>query len=98
MEEIIGYIAAFFTTISFIPQMLRVILSKSTKDISRNMYIILVIGVFLWLLYGFIKNDLPIILANSITLVFTIIILYYKLIEEDSESLENNNNTRRDSP
>jgi MtN3 and saliva related transmembrane protein len=85
MELLIGYLAAILTTIAFLPQVLRVVVTKKTRDISRNMYIILTTGVFLWLVYGFIKSDLPIILANSITLLFTITILILKVTAKDEE-------------
>ncbi len=82
MENFLGYIAAFLTTVSFLPQVMRVILTEQTRDISRNMYLLLALGVFLWMIYGFLKGDLPIILANSITLVFVLIILVYKIKEK----------------
>lgn len=85
MEMLIGYLAAILTTVSFLPQVLRVVVTKRTRDISRNMYIIISLGVFLWLVYGFLKSDLPIILANSITLLFTITILVFKITGSDEE-------------
>lgn len=86
MEMLIGYLAAILTTISFLPQVLRVIVTKRTRDISQNMYIVLTVGVFLWLVYGFIKSDLPIILANLITLLFTLTILIFKLTSKEEDS------------
>lgn len=83
MENLIGYIAAFLTTVSFLPQVLRVVMTKQTRDISRNMYIMFFIGVLLWLVYGILKSDFPIILANIVTIFFVSIILFYKLKEED---------------
>ncbi|TGK83836.1 hypothetical protein EHQ31_03765 [Leptospira montravelensis] len=81
MENLIGYVAAFLTTVSFLPQVLRVVMTKQTRDISRNMYIMFFIGVLLWFVYGVLKSDLPIILANAVTIFFVSIILYYKLRE-----------------
>ncbi|TGL55173.1 hypothetical protein EHQ59_06105 [Leptospira kemamanensis] len=81
MENLIGYVAAFLTTVSFLPQVLRVVLTKQTRDISRNMYIMFFLGVVLWFVYGILKSDFPIILANVVTLFFVTIILYYKLNE-----------------
>lgn len=83
MENLIGYIAAFLTTVSFLPQVLRVVMTKQTRDISRNMYIMFFIGVLLWFVYGILKSDFPIILANIVTIFFVSIILFYKLKEED---------------
>ncbi|MDX1959307.1 MAG: SemiSWEET transporter [Leptospiraceae bacterium] len=79
--EIIGYIAAFLTTISFVPQTIRVVMTKRTEDISRNMYIILILGIILWLVYGIIKKEFPIIFANIFTFIFASTILFYKLKE-----------------
>lgn len=77
---ILGLIAAFCTTTSFIPQAIKTIRTKNTKDISLAMYLIFSVGVSLWLVYGLLINDLPVIIANAITLVFALIILIYKLI------------------
>jgi MtN3 and saliva related transmembrane protein len=77
--EIIGYLAAFFTTISFIPQVVKVIKDKQTRNISLQMYLIFTVGILMWLIYGILIFSLPIIMANTFTLVFAIIILSYKL-------------------
>jgi MtN3 and saliva related transmembrane protein len=76
---IIGFVAALCTTISFLPQAIKVIKTKQTKDLSLVMYLTFTIGVFLWLVYGLISDDLPIIIANAITLVFAITILIMKI-------------------
>tara|TARA_B110000881_G_scaffold156141_1_gene138977 strand:- start:461 stop:724 length:264 start_codon:yes stop_codon:yes gene_type:complete len=75
----IGFFAAFCTTFAFLPQALKVYKSKSTKDISLYMFIIFTIGVFSWLVYGIIISDLPIILANAVTLILSLFILLFKL-------------------
>ncbi|NMG83576.1 MAG: hypothetical protein GIS02_05155 [Methanosarcinales archaeon] len=72
---ILGLIAATCTTISFLPQAIKTIRSKHTKDLSFGMYAVLTIGVFLWFVYGIFIKDIPVILANGITLVFTATIL-----------------------
>ncbi|EQA43466.1 sugar efflux transporter for intercellular exchange [Leptospira broomii serovar Hurstbridge str. 5399] len=79
----IGYLASLLTTISFVPQVVKVVLEGKTRDISRNMYVVLSVGVGLWLAYGIIREDLPIILANAFTLIFTTTILYFKLKEKE---------------
>jgi len=73
---ILGLIAATCTTISFLPQAIKTIRSKHTKDLSFGMYAVLTTGVFLWFVYGLFIKDIPVILANGITLVFTATILY----------------------
>jgi len=77
--EIIGLIAALLTTSSFLPQVIRVWKTKSTKDISLTMYINMFIGVGLWLVYGIAIDSLSVILANSVTIVLVLSILYFKL-------------------
>jgi len=66
---LIGMLAAALTTFAFFPQAYKVYKTKHTKDLSLPMYIIFSAGVLLWLIYGIIINNLPIILANSITLI-----------------------------
>ncbi|CAD6493725.1 MAG: PQ loop repeat protein [Candidatus Argoarchaeum ethanivorans] len=73
---ILGLVAATCTTVSFLPQAIKTIRSKHTKDLSFGMYTVLTIGVFLWFVYGIFIKDIPVILANGITLVFTATILY----------------------
>jgi MtN3 and saliva related transmembrane protein len=74
-----GYVAAACTTGAFVPQVLRVWRTRSTHDISLKMFLVLVTGVILWIVYGFWKGDIPVVAANSVTLVLTSIILYFKL-------------------
>ena len=75
----IGFFAAFCTTISFLPQAIKVYKSKSTKDISLYMFLIFTIGTFCWLIYGIIISSLPIMAANIITLILSFFILIYKI-------------------
>ncbi|MFC2137141.1 SemiSWEET transporter [Bacteroidota bacterium] len=76
---ILGYIAAFCTTLSFVPQAAKVIKTKETKAISLPMYLLFNVGIVLWLIYGIMLNEWPIILANAITISLTIIILTMKI-------------------
>jgi len=75
----IGFFAAFCTTVAFFPQAIKVWKTKSTKDISLYMFIIFTTGVFSWLVYGIVISNWPIILANALTLFFSVFILVYKL-------------------
>ena len=75
----IGFFAGFCTTIAFIPQAFKVWRTKSTKDISLLMFLIFTTGVISWLIYGITISDFPIIIANSITLLLSIFILFYKI-------------------
>ncbi len=75
----IGLLAATLTTISFIPQAVKIIRTKHTKDISLWMYICLLVGLVCWLIYGIMLMEVPIILANSVTFVFVAAILVMKI-------------------
>ncbi|MBS3749547.1 MAG: SemiSWEET transporter [Candidatus Thermoplasmatota archaeon] len=76
---LIGYLAALCTTAAFIPQVIHTIKTKSTVDISLYMYLIFLIGVFSWFLYGIYIEALPIILANGITFLLALIVLIEKI-------------------
>lgn len=76
---LIGYIAAFCTTMSFLPQAIHIIRNKNTNSISLLMYLLFNTGILLWLMYGILLRDLPIILANAITFAFTFTILILKI-------------------
>lgn len=77
--EILGLIAGALTTIAFVPQVIKTWKSKSAKDISLNMFLLFCTGVALWLIYGIITADFPIIIANAMTLLLALCILYFKL-------------------
>lgn len=79
-QELIGFLAAICTTIAFIPQALKVWKTKSTKDISLMMFVIFSFGVLCWLVYGLLLFNLPLIVANAITLALSIYILVNKII------------------
>ncbi len=78
-SSIIGYVAAFCTTCSFIPQVIHTIKTKDTKSISLAMYATFVFGVAMWLLYGLILGDLPIIVANVVTICLASTVLFLKI-------------------
>ena len=77
--EYLGYAAGILTTLAFLPQAVRMFRTRQTRDISMLWAFAMNLGIVLWLFYGIVKNDLPIVAANSITLVLLIIILYYKV-------------------
>lgn len=79
LVTIIGLIAAVCTTSSFLPQVIKSWRTKDTKSISLPMYSLLVFGTVLWLTYGIFINEVPIILANGVTLLLSASILFLKL-------------------
>lgn len=76
---LIGLIAALMTTTSLLPQVVKSWRMKETRDISLLMFIFMGVGLFLWLLYGFFIHNLPIMAANSVSFVFVLIILFFKV-------------------
>ena len=79
MIELIGILAGFCTTSSFVPQVLHSWRTKSVEDISLRMYLLLSFGIVLWLVYGFNIGSLSVVLANSVTLVLALAILIMKI-------------------
>ncbi|SNR37637.1 MtN3 and saliva related transmembrane protein [Lutibacter agarilyticus] len=77
--EIVGLVAAFLTTSAYIPQVYKTWKTKSAGNISLTMYIAMFVGIILWLLYGIHLNSFAMIVANSITAILTLIILFFKL-------------------
>jgi MtN3 and saliva related transmembrane protein len=78
----LGLAAGFCTTAAFVPQVVRTWTTRSAEDISLGMLVIFVTGVALWLGYGAMLGDWPIILANGATLLLAGSILYFKLLVE----------------
>lgn len=79
MVEFIGYIAAFLTTASFVPQVIKTIKTQDTSGISLTMYSMFVIGVIFWTVYTSILGIKTMIIANYITLTLSGIILFIKI-------------------
>ena len=76
---ILGLVAGTLTTLSFLPQLLKAWKSRSTHDISIGRFCLLSAGILLWLVYGIVTADVPVIVANAVTLVFVSLILALKL-------------------
>ncbi|MBI5754931.1 SemiSWEET transporter [Candidatus Peregrinibacteria bacterium] len=72
---ILGLIAGIFTSFSLLPQLIKALRTKHTRDLSLSMFSILATGIFLWILYGIILHDIAIIIANAVSFFFTFTIL-----------------------
>lgn len=75
--DILGLFAGACITISTVPQILKVWKTKKVKEISLRMFGTLTFGIAIWIVYGILKNDLPIIITNSISLVLNLIMVYF---------------------
>ena len=77
--EIFGYIAAILTTAAFLPQLIKTLKTKKADDVSLITLIMFIIGVLCWIIYGYKISSIPILLANLITLILNLLILFSKL-------------------
>ncbi len=77
--EIIGLIAAFLTTASFLPQVWKTYKTRDVSGLSLPMFLMFFLGILLWLIYGVYKESLSMILANSVTVVSAFLLLYFKI-------------------
>lgn len=77
--ELIGYLAATLTTLSFLPQAVKTLRSRDTRALSLGMYAMFALGVLLWLIYGIYLDNKAIIVANAITFVLASLILGCKI-------------------
>ncbi|ROI14388.1 SemiSWEET transporter [Epilithonimonas hominis] len=74
-KEVLGLIAGGITSIAMIPQLIKVITEKNAEDISVAMLLVLITGLSLWVWYGILQNELPIILSNSFSVLVNITLL-----------------------
>ncbi len=78
--DILGLTATCFTTSSFVPQVWRTWRTRDVSGISLATYAVLTIGLALWLTYGLLKGDLPLVVANSVMVVLTSAITVMKVV------------------
>ncbi len=76
---LVGLLAGILTTVAFLPQVIRTWKTRSTRDISLGMFSIYVTGIFVWLVYGLMLGDLPLIASNAVTFCLSGTILLLKL-------------------
>lgn len=80
LTTIIGLIAGLTTTGAFLPQIIKTIKTKDTKSISLGMYVVYVIGVLIWFVYGFMIGETAILISNTFSFIFGVTLLIMKLI------------------
>jgi len=76
--DALGLAAGTLTTIAFVPQVLKIWISKSAEDVSTLMFAVFSLGVLLWLAYGLALGAMPIVIANVVTLVLSILVMALK--------------------
>jgi len=75
----LGIAAAVLTTTAFFPQVIKAYRTKETKDLSLAMYIMFSAGLIIWMVYGLLLQQVPIIAANGITLLLSFYLIFLKL-------------------
>ncbi|PXY43546.1 SemiSWEET family sugar transporter [Flavobacterium hydrophilum] len=83
--DIIGLFAGICVTASVIPQIVKVWRTKKVKQISLLTFGILTFGIAIWVVYGILKKDFPIIITNSISLFLNLIMVYFLIYYEKEE-------------
>ena len=78
--ETIGFAAAILTTTAFLPQVYKTWKTKDVSGLSLPMLLIFFVGIILWLIYGFLMNSPSMIFANSITVVSSFLLVYFKIV------------------
>ena len=79
-KTLMGFAAGSLTTLAYLPQVMKAWKSRSTRDISAGMFIILSMGLALWTIYGFLINSLPVIITNIVSLALAVAILVFKIV------------------
>ena len=82
LQDILGYSAAALTTGSFVPQAVLTLRTRNVSGISVGMYSTFAVGVALWLAYGVVLREWPIVVANAVTLLLAVTILRVKIVED----------------
>ena len=85
-----GFVAAFLTTVAFLPQLIRTFTTKSADDVAFAMLITFLVGLVFWIIYGWQTHSPPVIIANIITFILNFSILVLKFIYQKRELPEQN--------
>lgn len=83
-ENVLGIVAGVLTSVAMIPQLIKVLREKNVDDLSWVMLLVLITGVSLWIWYGVLKNEWPIILSNAFSVLMNVSLLVSYLIYKKS--------------
>jgi MtN3 and saliva related transmembrane protein len=79
LTQWIGIAAGIFTASSMLPQLVKTVREKKAQEISVVMLIVLISGVALWIVYGYMKDDLPIMATNSVSLTINLLMIFFRV-------------------
>ena len=77
--HLVGITAGLFTSVSLLPQVIKIVKEKEAKDVSMGMLIFLITGLALWTLYGFMIHDIPIIATNSFSIILNFVLIVLRI-------------------
>ena len=95
LSDVLGYLAATLTTVAFVPQAWRTFRTKDVSGISTRMYSVFTVGVAVWLAYGIVLGEVPMMVANTLTLVLACAVLVMKLKYGKKERPDDKGGPRR---
>jgi len=84
-STIIGFIAGVLTAISMLPQLIKTLKEKKAEDVSPVMLAVLISGVLLWIVYGALKKDFPILITNSISFLLNVWMFFLRKKYKDGK-------------
>ena len=79
LVQVIGIAAGVLTSVSMIPQLIKIIQKKEAKDVSIIMLLVLMSGLVLWAVYGFMREDIPIIATNCFSFLVNVVVLTLRI-------------------
>jgi MtN3 and saliva related transmembrane protein len=79
VPALLGYLAASCTTLAYVPQVWTILRTRNTAGVSAGMFAVMTLGVLLWLVYGVLVGDRPLILANAISFLLSLSVLVLRL-------------------
>ena len=77
--QLVGIAAGVLTSVSMLPQLIKILKEKKAEDVSIVMLLVLISGLALWAVYGFMREDWPIIVTNSFSFLLNIIVLFCRI-------------------
>ena len=85
LVKILGLVAGAFTSLAILPQVITTFKTKKASDVSIFMFIVMLTGNVLWVIYGFAKSDIAIIVTNLVTVVLNVTMLIFKVIYKNNK-------------
>lgn len=79
LVKLIGFLAGALTTISFLPQVIKSLRTRRLEDFNLLFLLLMIAGLALWTVYGFMLGQLPLIVANGVTIALNLVLLWLKL-------------------